>query len=166
MEMAENPETCEVRCASEIFGARERPYDFRWGTPDLVKSEFGMGVTALKAAWASGWVRARQGNWKNDGKRVQTVYCFEDIHGFVERVMHRVSKEYAEKWWTDDCVRNLSEKLPDGPYRRRAAKRRGEAANPWEKAKGAGEGKGEGKGEGGKNAAAPDHRGNDLAKQP
>ena len=64
-------------------------------------------------------MRARQGNWENDSKRVQTVYCFEDIHGFVERVMHRVSKEYAEKWWTDDCVRNLSEKLPDGPYRRR-----------------------------------------------
>ena len=119
IEMAENPETCEVRCASEIFGTRERPYDFRWGTPDLVKSEFGMGVAALKAAWASGWVRARQGNWENDDKRTQTIYCFEDIHGFIERVMHRVSEKYAENWWTDDNVLFMSEKRPEGPYRRR-----------------------------------------------
>ena len=108
-----------VRSVSEIYGQRERPYDFRWGTPEQVKHEFGITVNVLKAAWVSGWVRARQGNWEHDSKRVQTVYCFEDIHGFVERVMHRVSKEYAEKWWTDDCVRNLSEKNPDGPYQRR-----------------------------------------------
>ena len=110
-----------VRPASEIYGQRERPYDMRWGTPEQVKAEFGIGVVVLKAAWGSGWIRARQGNWENEDKRTQTIYCFEDIHGFVERVMHRVSEQYAEKWWTDDNVQALSEKLPDGPYRRRVA---------------------------------------------
>lgn len=114
-----NADAVEVKPASEIYGQRERPYDMRWGTPDQVKAEFGIGVAALKAAWSSGWVRARQGNWEHDEKRVQTVYCFEDIHGYVERVMHRVSEDYAERWWTDDTVRSMAEKMPDGPYRRR-----------------------------------------------
>ena len=48
--------------ASEIFGARERPYDMRWGTPEQVKESFGINVAVLKAAWMRGWVRARQGN--------------------------------------------------------------------------------------------------------
>lgn len=108
-----------VRSASEIYGQRERPYDMRWGTPEQVKHEFGINVNVLKSAWASGWVRARQGNWENDSKRVQTIYCFEDIHGFIERVMHRVSEKYAENWWTDDNVLFMSEKRPEGPYRRR-----------------------------------------------
>ena len=110
-----------VRHASEIYGQRERPYDMRWGTPEQVKRQFGINATVLKSAWASGWVRARQGNWENDDKRTQTIYCFEDIHGFIERVMHRVSEKYAEKWWTDDNVLVMAEKNPDGPYRRRVA---------------------------------------------
>ena len=114
----------DIRPASEIYGQRERPYDMRWGTPEQVKAEFGLGVVVLKAAWGSGWVRARQGNWADDGKRVQTVYCFEDIHGYIERIMHRVSKDYAEKWWTDETVSAMMEKIPDGPYRRKL-KRRG-----------------------------------------
>jgi len=104
--------------ASEIFGARERPYDFRWGTPEQVKDQFGLNVQTVKAAWKRGWVRARQGNWDGDDKRTQTVYCFEDIHGWLERVAHRVSKAYAEKWWTDETVAALEEKTPDGPYAR------------------------------------------------
>ena len=104
--------------ASEIFGARERPYDMRWGTPDQVKDQFGLSVATLKAAWGRGWVRARQGNWESDGKRTQTVYCFEDIHGWLERIAHKVSEAYAEKWWTDATVAALEEKMPDGPYAR------------------------------------------------
>lgn len=113
----------DIRPASEIYGQRERPYDMRWGTPEQVKAEFGLGVVVLKAAWGSGWVRARQGNWADDGKRVQTVYCFEDIHGYIERIMHRVSKDYAEKWWTDETVSAMMEKIPDGPYRRKLNRR-------------------------------------------
>ena len=104
--------------ASEIFGQRERPYDFRWGTADQVKDQFGINVQTVKAAWKRGWVRARQGNWESDEKRTQTVYCFEDIHGYMERVMHRVSDTYAEKWWTDETIAALEEKTPDGPYKR------------------------------------------------
>lgn len=114
----------DIKPASEIYGQRERPYDMRWGTPEQVKAEFGFGVVVLKAAWGSGWVRARQGNWVGDDKRVQTVYCFEDIHGYIERIMHRVSKDYAKKWWTDETVSAMMEKIPDGPYRRKL-KRRG-----------------------------------------
>jgi hypothetical protein len=117
--MSERAEEIQVRPASEIFGQRERPYDMRWGTPEQVKAEFGIGVSVLKSAWATGWVRARQGNWESDEKRTQSVYCFEDIHGFVERVMHRVSENYAKTWWTDDNVQALAEKFADGPYRRR-----------------------------------------------
>lgn len=113
-----------VRGASEIYGQRERPYDLRWGTPAQVRAEFGIGVSVLKAAWGGGWVRARQGCWETDDKRVQTVYCFEDIHGFVERVMHRVSEVYAARWWTDDTVRQMVEKIPDGPYRRKVGRGR------------------------------------------
>jgi hypothetical protein len=110
-----------ARPASEIFGARERPYDMRWGTPEQVKDQFGINVAVLKAAWKRGWVRARQGNWENDGKRTQTVYCFEDIHGWLERAAHRVSEAYAKTWWTDETVAALEEKTPDGPYMRRVA---------------------------------------------
>lgn len=104
--------------ASEVYGARERPYDFRWGTPQQVSDQFGICVQVLKAAWKRGWVRARQGNWENDNKRTQTVYCFEDIHGYMERVMHRVTEVYAEKWWTDETVATFEEKMPEGPYLR------------------------------------------------
>ena len=38
--------------ASEIFGARERPYDYRWGTPVQVNEQFGISAASLKAAWA------------------------------------------------------------------------------------------------------------------
>lgn len=104
--------------ASEFFGARERPYDMRWGTPEQVKEAFGINVAVLKAAWKRGWIRARQGNWECDEKRTQTVYCFEDIHGYLERVAHQVSEAYAKKWWTDETVEALAEKTPFGPYRR------------------------------------------------
>ena len=104
--------------ASEIYGQRERPYDMRWGTPEQVKDAFGINVAALKAAWGRGWVRARQGNWETDKKRTQTVYCFEDLHFWLERTAHRVSKQYAEEWWTDETVAALEEKLPEGPYLR------------------------------------------------
>ena len=111
--------------ASEIFGARERPYDFRWGTPDQVKESFGINVAVLKSAWKRGWVRARQGNWESDDKRTQTVFCFEDIHGFMERVMHQVTEDYAKSWWTDETVAALSDKKPDGPYLRARSGRGG-----------------------------------------
>ena len=101
---------------SEIFGARERPYDKRWGTPEQVRAHFGLSVAALKAAWMRGWVRARQGNWVSDKKRTQTVYCFEDIHGWLERVAHQVSEAYAGLWWTDETVVALEEKMSKGPY--------------------------------------------------
>ena len=106
--------------ASEIFGARERPYDYRWGTPVQVNEQFGISAASLTAAWANGWVRARQGNWVSDAKRTQTIYCFEDIHGWLERVAHRVTKLYAETFWTDETVADMTEKTPEGPYMRRA----------------------------------------------
>lgn len=108
-----------VRGESEVYRRRERPYDMRWGTPAQVKAEFGIGVAVLKAAWGSGWVRARQGCWVTDGRRAQTIFCFEDIQEFIERVMYRVSKSYAERWWTDNIVRQMREGMPDGPYRRK-----------------------------------------------
>jgi len=107
--------------ASEIFGARERPYDMRWGTPNQVFDQFGISPAVLKAAWKRGWVRARQGNWVSDAKRTQTVYCFEDIHGWLERVAHRVTEVYAETFWTDETVAEMAEKIPEGPYMRRAS---------------------------------------------
>jgi hypothetical protein len=81
-----------------------------------VLDQFGLNVSALKAAWKRGWVRARQGNWESDDKRTQTVYCFEDIHGYMERVMHKVTEVYAKKWWTNETVAAFEEKIPEGPY--------------------------------------------------
>ena len=107
--------------ASETFGARERPYDYRWGTPVQVNDQFGISAAMLKAAWSRGWIRARQGNWVSDAKRTQTVYCFEDIHGWLERVAHRVTEVYAETFWTDETVAEMAEKIPEGPYMRRAS---------------------------------------------
>ncbi len=118
-----------MTAASEIFGARERPYDFRWGTLEAVKDAFGINPPTLKAAWRRGWIRARQGNWDGDQKRTQTVYCFEDIHGYMERVMHQVTEDYATNWWTDDEITRLAEVTPDGPYTQwRLNSSRGDAA--------------------------------------
>ena len=117
-------EMARPRPASEIFGFRERPYDMRWGVPKQILREFGIGVHVIKAAWMSGWIRARQANWHTDDKRVQTIYSFEDIHIFIERVMRRVSNRYVENWWTDDSVRDLTEKIPEGPYMKRVASKK------------------------------------------
>lgn len=119
-----NADAVEVKPASEIYGQRERPYDMRWGTPEQVKDEFGLNAAALKSMWMKGWVRARQGNWQSDNKRTQTVYCFEDIHGWLERAAHRVSEDYAKHWWTDETILALEEKTPDGPYLRTKISRR------------------------------------------
>ena len=112
-------EVARPRPANEIFGFRERPYDQRWGVPKQVQKEFGLGIHVIKAGWMNGWIRARQATWQTDEKRVQTVYCFEDIHTFIERVMRRVSVRYAETWWTDESVQQMAEKIPEGPYLRR-----------------------------------------------
>ena len=109
--------------ASVATCAAVRPYDMRWGTPEQVKGQFGINVAALKAAWKRGWVRARQGNWESDDRRTQTVYCFEDIHCWLECVAHKVTEVYAKKWWTDETVAALEEKTPDGPYKRAEARR-------------------------------------------
>ena len=84
---------------SEDALSRRRPYDMRWGTPKRIKSEFGLNAVALKRMWATKKVRARQGNWTSDEHRTQTIFCFEDIHRFIEGEMHEVSKEYAANWW-------------------------------------------------------------------
>ena len=125
--------------AEEIFRKRERPYDLRWGTPDRIKAEFGIGAAILKAAWKRGWVRARQINWHDDTKRSQTVYCFEDLHGWLERVAHPVSDAYAKKWWTDEAVASLEAKMPDGPYLRAAGAQRASGGTPGRTPDGAGE---------------------------
>ena len=101
--------------ASETFGARERPYDQRWGTPEQVKDQFGVNVSTLKAAWLKGWIRARQGNWESDDKRTQTIYCFEDIHRWLEEVAHHPSKTYVKKFWTAAEVAAAAVKK--GPYK-------------------------------------------------
>ena len=96
--MSERAEEIQVRPASEIFGQRERPYDMRWGTPEQVKAEFGIGVSVLKSAWATGWVRARQGNWESDEKRTQSVYCFEDIHQKNSEVSYANENDFQMVW--------------------------------------------------------------------
>ena len=98
---------------------RERPYDMRWGQPDLVKAEFGIGESVLKAAWKAGWIKARQPTWEEDGKRAMTIYCFEDIQVFIEEVMHVVNDGYAAQWWTTAEIAAYATKIQDGPYGRR-----------------------------------------------
>lgn len=97
-----------------------RPYDMRWGTPAQVMREFGLNPSSLKAAWTRGWVKARQCDWVSDARRTQTIYCFEDIHVWLERIAHKVSGGYVEKWWTDSTIGQLAEKIPAGPYAGRA----------------------------------------------
>ena len=102
--------------AAGLSGAQVRPYDLRWGTPEQVKTQFGINAAVLKAAWKRGWVRARQGNWESDDKRTQTVYCFEDLHKYLERTAHRVTRAYADRWWTDATVIALEKKISCGSY--------------------------------------------------
>ena len=121
-------------CGESVIPAREngilegmanggaRPYDMRWGTILQVKRNFGITAAAIKSAWVDGHVRARQGNWKNDRVRTQTVFCFEDIHRWLERTAHVVSKEYAETWWTDKEIFLLSEKKARGKETREQAR--------------------------------------------
>ena len=88
---------------------RPRPYDMRWGTPKRVRAEFGLNAVALKRAWATGKVKARQPNWAGDDRRTQTVFCFEDIHRYIECGMHEVSAEYAARWWRDGISSDMPE---------------------------------------------------------
>ncbi len=77
-----------------------RPYDMRWGTPGAVCEEFSIGKVELKKIYRDGWVKARQVAWRDDDHRTQTIYCFEDLHRWLEEVAHRPSEAYVKKFWT------------------------------------------------------------------
>ena len=88
-----------------------------------MRREFGVNAAALKAAWLRGWVEARQAGWIGDGRRTQTVYCFEDVHLWLEKIAHKVSREYAERWWTDEAVKAFARKTPKAREEERAGAR-------------------------------------------
>lgn len=93
-----------------------RPYDLRWGSAPQVQEQFGVAAAPLKAAWKRGWIRARQCGWLGDGRRTQAVYCFEDVHRWLEAVAHGVTEEYAKRFWSDAQVARLTAAMPLGPY--------------------------------------------------
>ena len=92
-----------------------RPYDLRWGDPGAVCDEFHINKAELKKIYLEGWVKARQVAWRDDDHRTQTIYCFEDIHRWLEEVAHRPSKTYVKKFWTAAEVAAASVKK--GPYK-------------------------------------------------
>lgn len=96
----------------------ERPYDFRWGPPDAVVEEFHIPPTTLKRGFLDGWIKARQPAWVDDEHRSQVVYCFEDIHRYLEDVLHAVSDEYVKRFWTTQELKDAIAVAPRGPYGR------------------------------------------------
>ena len=99
--------------AGDNVSAISRPYDMRWGSPKMVRKEFGLNAVALKRAWATGKVRARQGNWTDDDHRTQTIFSFEDIQRYIESGMHVVSAEYVARWWHEIGDRVKTERGAD-----------------------------------------------------
>ena len=77
-----------------------RPYDMRWGDPNAVVGEFHINKAELKRIYLEGWIKARQVAWRDDEHRTQTIYCFEDIHRWLEEVAHRPSETYVKRFWT------------------------------------------------------------------
>lgn len=96
---------------------RERPYDPRWGDPKAVEREFHLSPTVLKAGFCAGWIKARQPSWKDDEHRAQVVYCFEDIHRYVEEVLHQVTGAYVKRFWTTQELKDAAAVVPRGPYK-------------------------------------------------
>jgi hypothetical protein len=95
-----------------------RPYDFRWGAAQQVQDEFHISPVTLKAAAAAGHIKALQPTYQDDEHRAQCVYCFEDIHNFMENVMHKLSREYVKKFWTYPELVSAARRMPAGPYQR------------------------------------------------
>lgn len=95
-----------------------RPYDFRWGAAKEVEAEFHITQVTLKAAAVAGWIKVRQPTYQDDEHRCQCVYCFEDIHMFLEKVMHVLDRTYVKRFWTYAELCNAADKMPDGPYQR------------------------------------------------
>lgn len=96
---------------------RERPYDFRWGAPEDVVKEFHITPQVLKDGFRAGWIKARQPAWIDDEHRSQVVYCFEDIHRYMEEVLHVVTDEYVKRFWTYQELKDSKAVLPNGPYK-------------------------------------------------
>ena len=95
-----------------------RPYDFRWGAAKEVEAEFHITQVTLKAAAVAGWIKVRQPTYQDDEHRCQCVYCFEDIHMFLEKVMHVLDRTYVKRFWTYAELCNAADRMPDGPYQR------------------------------------------------
>jgi len=101
-------------------GTRERPYDWRWGDPGSVCDEFHISKIELKKIYLDGWIKGRQVTWRDDEHRAQIVYCFEDIHRWLEEVAHRPTREYLKKFWsmTEVAETEISGDGKKGPYAR------------------------------------------------
>ena len=95
-----------------------RPYDFRWGAAQQVQDEFHISPVTLKAAAAAGHIKALQPTFQDDEHRAQCVYCFEDIHNFMENVMHKLTREYVKRFWTYPELVSAARRMPTGPYQR------------------------------------------------
>jgi len=97
----------------------ERPYDFRWGSASVVAEEFHIQPLDLKKAYLDGWIKARQPAWEDDEHRCQIVYCFEDVHRYMEDVLHVVSEDYVKRFWTTQELKDAMAERPRGPYAKR-----------------------------------------------
>ena len=96
-----------------------RPYDMRWGAPEAVCEEFHINKAELKRIYLEGWVKARQVAWRDDQHRTQTIYCFEDIHRWLEEVAHKPTEKYVKKFWTAQEIADAAKeakKSKKGPY--------------------------------------------------
>lgn len=76
-----------------------RPYDWRWGNPNAVEEIFGISKADLKRLYLDGWIKGRQVTWRDDEHRAQTIFCFEDIHRWLEEVAHAPTREYTKRFW-------------------------------------------------------------------
>lgn len=105
--------------ACTVQGAAVRPYDNRWGSPEGVFDTFHISKHELKKIYLSGWVKARQVPWIDDDHRTQTIYCFEDLHQYLEQFAHRPTDDYIRRFWTAQELAELIKADPKGPNRRR-----------------------------------------------
>lgn len=97
---------------------RERPYDTRWGTQGAVLEEFHITEAELKKIYLDGWVKARQVGWRDDDHRAQAIYCFEDLHQYLETMAHPMSEGYVKKFWNAKELAEAVKAAPRGPFRR------------------------------------------------
>jgi len=91
-----------------------RPYDWRWGDANSIVEEFHISKPEIKRIFLEGWIKGRQVAWKDDDHRAQTIYCFEDVHRYLEEVAHKPTMEYFKRFWTTAEVSVAAQ--AKGPY--------------------------------------------------